>query len=243
MTYRWNDSQTDAILVPASGLDENIAVETPQGVRVQVWRYPSRRECFSCHNSRSSGVPGFTPSQLNREIDYGCGGVPQLQALSDAGFFDPPLENARLLPALARLDDASQSLEYRVRSYLEANCANCHQPGGVASVPWDARITSPLRNTQILYGKPSNHLGDPDGLVIAPGSLERSILFRRISQSEIGRMPPLASNESDPAGNPTVAGMDRRRIVPTPQLFQLANSAFWLGNQSARPAKRKPRRR
>ncbi len=198
VTYRWNDSQTDATLVPASGLDENIPVQTPQGTRVQVWRYPSRRECFSCHNSRSSGVLGFTPAQLNKAIDYGCGPVDQLQALSDAGFFQPPLENAHLLPALARLDDASQSLEYRVRSYLEANCANCHQPGGVASVPWDARITSPLRNTHLLYGKPSNHLGNPDGLVIAPGSLDHSILFRRISQSEVGRMPPLASNELDP---------------------------------------------
>ena len=65
-------------------------------------------------------------------------------------------------------------------------------------MPWDTRITFPLRNTHIPYGKPSNHLGDPEGLVIAPGSLERSILFRCISQSEIGRMPPLASNELDP---------------------------------------------
>ena len=68
----------------------------------------------------------------------------------------------------------------------------------MASVPCDARITSPLQNTQILYGKLPNHLGDPEGLMAAPGSLERSILFRRIGQSEIGRMPPLASNELAP---------------------------------------------
>lgn len=198
VTYHWGDSRTEATLVPASGLDESIAVETPQGARLQVWRYPSRRECLSGHNSRSSGVLGFTLAQLNRKTDYGCGPVSQLQAISDADFFHPPLKNAPLLPALARLDDNAQSLEYRVRSYLEANWDSCHQPGGVASVPWDARITSPLRDTQILYGKPSSHLGDPERLVVAPGSLEHSILFWRISQSEIGRTPPLASNALDP---------------------------------------------
>ncbi len=197
VTYRWGHSLTEAELVPASGLDERITIESPQGNRVQVWRYPGRRECFSCHNSRSSGVLGFTPAQLNRKTDYGCGPVFQLEALSDAGFFQPALKNVHQLPALAPLDDHSHSLEYRVRSYLEANCANCHRPKGIAVVPWDARSATPLRDTRLLYGKPSNHLGDPDAHLITPASLEHSILFRRISQSEIGRMPPLASNELD----------------------------------------------
>ncbi|MCS1408847.1 MAG: Quinoprotein glucose dehydrogenase B [Verrucomicrobia subdivision 3 bacterium] len=196
-TYRWGDSLTDAELVPASGLEESFTIKDEEGDRVQVWRYPSRRECFSCHNSRSSGVLGFTPAQLNREMDYGCGSVFQLQAMSDAGYFWPVLGNVHNLPALARLDDPSHSLEYRVRSYLEANCVSCHRPGGVATVPWDARITARLDGADLLDGKPSNHLGDPEGRVISPGSLEHSILFRRISQPEVGRMPPLASSVLD----------------------------------------------
>ena len=197
ITYRWGDSSTEAKLVPARGRDEVFAIDEPGGPRQQVWRYPSRRECFSCHNSRSSGVLGFTLAQLNRTTDYGCGPVHQLEAINEAGYFSPPLERVHALPALAPLDDASQSVEYRVRSYLEANCSYCHLPKGLAVVPWDGRLATPLANTGMIYGNPFNHLGDLEGRVVFPGSLEHSLLYRRISQNAPGRMPPLATRELD----------------------------------------------
>lgn len=105
----------------ASGLDESIAGKRRKAPASKFFAILSCRECLSCHNSRSSGVLGFTLEQLNKETDYGRGPVTHPQALIDDGFCYPPLKNANLLPALDPLDDSSQRLEYRVRSYPEAN--------------------------------------------------------------------------------------------------------------------------
>ena len=140
---------------------------------------------------------GFTPSQLNRKTDYGEGPEFQLEALNEAGYFFPPLASIHTLPALAPLDDESHSLEYRVRSYFAANCLSCHQPQGISAVEWDARIVAPLAAAKLLEAEPSNHFGNPAAKVIDPGSLDQSVLYRRISQNGIGRMPPLASSVLD----------------------------------------------
>ncbi len=64
----------------------------------------------------------------------------------------------------------------------------------------------------------------------APGSLEHSILFRCISQSEVGRIPPPPRLERiEPAGNPPVAGMDRRQISQTAH-FDSGNNPHSLPN-------------
>src|SRR4051812_10493888 len=43
VTYRWDDSQTNATLVPAEGLDEDIDIEEEGETHTQVWHYPSRK--------------------------------------------------------------------------------------------------------------------------------------------------------------------------------------------------------
>jgi hypothetical protein len=45
-----------------------------------------------------------------------------------------------------------------------------------------------------------SNLEIPGARLVAPGSLERSILYQRISRRETGQMPPLASTEVDPKG-------------------------------------------
>jgi hypothetical protein len=85
-------------------------------------------------------------------------------------------------------------LEYRVRSYLAANCAQCHQPGTDCLAVWDARISTPTAAAGIINGRlvfPFTF--DPNGRVIVPGSLEQSRLFSRISSLDSSHMPPLAT--------------------------------------------------
>ena len=41
---------------------------------------------------------------------------------------------------LAAATNAQASVEYRVRSFMQANCAQCHFPGNPIIARWDARF-------------------------------------------------------------------------------------------------------
>lgn len=192
-TYRWDEAQANATLVPEAGLDEDFVMHEGATVRTQTWRYPSRAECLVCHNTASGGVLGFNAPQLQRDIDYGQGAAHQLQALSQAGYFSPPLAAPQAGRGLASLTDQSASLESRVRSYLAANCANCHRPGGPSVSLFDARLETPTALAGLVHGRLSNPGENEEFRVVRPGSPELSMLWQRISTRGPKQMPPLAS--------------------------------------------------
>ena len=197
VTYRW-DSPTNAVLVPTEGLDEAIPVLDASGViRTQVWHYPSRSECVACHTPMGGYALGFNTAQLNREMSLGGVTTNQLRALSNAGYFETPVAHVAGLPELSSLSDERISREYRVRSYLAANCAQCHQPGGPAHAQWDARVTTPLAKTGIVNGTLYDLEGDATNRVVVPGDLAHSMLFSRIGQLGKNHMPPIGSGVLD----------------------------------------------
>jgi hypothetical protein len=54
---------------------------------------------------------------------------------------------------------------------------------------------------KLVDAKPNHgNLGIDEGRLIAPGSPERSVLWKRISTRGRGQMPPLASSLVDPEG-------------------------------------------
>jgi mono/diheme cytochrome c family protein len=101
--------------------------------------------------------------------------------------------------------DATATLEERVRSYLAANCAQCHRPGGVRA-NFDARYETPLQLQGIINGAVNNPLDIPDAAVVSPGAIFNSILYLRLNSlnGEI-KMPPLARNTIDAAAVTTLA--------------------------------------
>src|SRR4029453_12798598 len=121
VTYRWDESMTNATLVPEEGMDEAIAVSDNGVVRTQTWHYPSRSECLACHTRAGGLALGFNTPQMNHEMNYAGAVTNQIQALSDAGYFQVPLTGFHTLRALAPANDTTASLDYRVRSYLAAN--------------------------------------------------------------------------------------------------------------------------
>jgi glucose/arabinose dehydrogenase/mono/diheme cytochrome c family protein len=198
-TYRWGDSLTNATLVPDGGLDEEFAINDGGNVRTQIWHYPGRSECLTCHTRLTLGglALGFNTPQLNRDFDYGVVVDNQIRAMDHAGYFLRAATNINSLRALARADDESVSLEQRVRSYLTANCVYCHQPGGAGLGNFDTRIFPSMTDVRLIDGTLVNNGGDPDNRVVAPGSLDHSMLLQRISTRGPGQMPPLASSVLD----------------------------------------------
>ncbi len=188
-TYRWNDAQTDAALVPDDGADQTFTVVENGIARAQTWHFPSRAECLTCHTQAGGFALSFNTRQLNRG-DF-------IATLAQAGYLSATPPAANLLPALAAADHPTASLELRARSYLDANCSQCHQPSGPALGTWDARVSTPLTLANLINGPLIDNAGDSANRVIAPGDTTHSRLLQRVSLRGPGQMPPLATHESD----------------------------------------------
>ena len=174
-----------------------------QSTRPQPWYYPSRADCITCHNANAGGVLGPKTRQLNGNLLYPNAVTDnQLRSWLHIGLFNnAPLESAiPTFDALAALADTSATLEKRSRSYLDANCAQCHRPGSGVQAFWDARFDTPLAQQGIVYGRLNDHLGDPTACVVVPQDLTRSVLHHRVSIVGPNQMPPLAKNMIDSAG-------------------------------------------
>lgn len=223
-TYRWNEEETDATLVSEGGANEELEIRDPDGelLRTQIWRYPSRAECLQCHTPAGGHALGFNTRQLNR--DFGGHGN-QIAALSQAGYFSEPVEGTHTLPRLSAIDDPQISLEHRVRSYLQVNCAQCHQPGGPANAMFDTRVTTPTYEANLVNGGLVNAQGDPENRVVAPGDVDHSMLLQRISTRGPGQMPPLASNELDEQAIALLTAWITEELPDEPSL------ADWLAGQ------------
>jgi glucose/arabinose dehydrogenase len=196
VTYRWTTPPTNALLVAETGLDEVFTNYTAGGaiLNTQVWHYPGRAECLACHTLQGGHALGFNTAQLNRDFNYSGTTTNQIEALRLAGYFSNAVPNRYLLPTMAHSTNDAVSLEYRARSYFAANCVQCHQPGGIVSALWDARLSTPGPQNGIVNGPVNNNFGNTNSRVIAPGSLANSILFQRVANLGPGHMPPLATS-------------------------------------------------
>jgi hypothetical protein len=196
--YRWDTAGLEANLV-----EEGDEVAVPREPK-RHWFSPGREECLNLELATLGFVLQVNARQLNRDvIDRRTGREEnQLQVWDRRGLFDPPLDTAALdsLPRLVALDDATQSVEQRVRSFLDANCAFCHRPGGLARGLFDARFTTPLADQQLIQGElMAGDLGIPGAKVIVPGRIDKSILYQRVKRTDFFRMPPVAfSDEPSP---------------------------------------------
>jgi uncharacterized repeat protein (TIGR03806 family) len=132
-TYVWNDAQDDATVFSAG---EALHVDfvdgngMPGSVDYQV---PSTSQCKNCHGQNKVLTSlGPRTRQLNRDHDYGAGAENQIAHLQKLGLFDVDPGPPAMLDALVD-PRGTDTVEKRARSYLDANCAHCHNSGGYAS--------------------------------------------------------------------------------------------------------------
>jgi len=199
VTYKWRPDNSDADLLKTN-LSEAIAIKTSAGWRTQTWYYPSSADCRLCHTTNAGGVLGVKTRQLNLDFVYPETGVTdnQLRAWNHIGLFQPSLEENQIssYSRLVRPDDQGATLEERTRSYLDANCAQCHRPGGVVSY-MDTRYDTPLALQNLIDAPVVIDQGIDGARAIAPNDIWRSIVFMRINTLEPLKMPPLAHETLD----------------------------------------------
>jgi uncharacterized repeat protein (TIGR03806 family) len=202
VVYKWRLDNSDADLISTSRTEE-IAIRTAAGeVRKQTWYYPSRPDCLACHNANTSGVLGVKARQMNRSFTYPPGVTDnQLRAWNHAGLFTPEVNDADLatLPTLAAADDAARTVQDRARSYLDANCSQCHRPGGTVAY-FDARYDTPLERQGLIDGPVLIDQGIDRPRVISPHDTWRSIIYMRVNTVDDIKMPPIARETVDQEG-------------------------------------------
>lgn len=200
VSYRWNEAGTGATLVPSAGESIDFSVTTSTGIRTQTWNIPSRASCLTCHTPQAGLALSFNTLQLNHpgEIEGSSGNF--LNLLFDSGYLDQAPGNPAVLPRHLAADEDTYSLEARVRSYLDVNCAYCHREGGSEPESWLGNYERTMHQTGLINGMASGGTGHPDDRLVVPGNPTRSIVLSRVAaRNGYSRMPPLATNEDDEA--------------------------------------------
>lgn len=200
VTYKWRADNSDADLLTTSAQQNFTITDANNITSTQTWTYPSPTDCMDCHNAQSSQILGLSTRQLNGNFSYPGGATEnQLVHWNNLGLFSPALNNASVntYDKLVPLSNTSASLETRIKSYLDANCAHCHGTGNGGS-QWDARFNTPLAQMKIVNTATTGirdyavDYGIANAKVIAAGAPTQSILYiRDKSVNTNDRMPPI----------------------------------------------------
>lgn len=196
--YVWNRAQTEATYSPLGAAVE-VAFTKPDGTATETtYRVPNVNQCKECHGTldpetgeKTLGLIGPKTKHLNRELAYQDGTRNQLAHLADVGYLDGVTASPEALPRLARWDDPEADLDARARAYLDANCAHCHNPEGVAHTSGlllASEVTEPA-----LYGVckvPIRSVGEGATHDIYPGSPSRSASLIRMDSDVPRTMMP-----------------------------------------------------
>lgn len=190
--YIWNSSQTEAYY-SLNGSYQQVDWKDDNGNTKSVnFRIPSEAECHTCHKSNNQNTPIIPkPLHLNKVFPYPDGAMNQLQKLQEVGYL-----NGTIPPnvySVVDWMDVTQPLEMRMRSYLDANCANCHSDEGHCY----------YRPIRLAFNKTDdpNNLGvciTPQQIItpqlthiIARGNINKSVMYFRMNSLDAQYMMPL----------------------------------------------------
>lgn len=205
-TYKWRADGTEADLLTDADTQDVTVTRADGTTYIQTWEYPSRTQCFECHQTGAGVVLGVKSRQLNHPIHYaGSGRISnQLATMRELEMFEEPqFESSEFYQLLSssRIDDETAPLEHRVRSYLDSNCAMCHRPEASAGrAQLDLLLTTDLADTGLVEGAvQAGNLGLANPHIVDPGDTANSILYLRDKAlgDDENRMPPLARSLED----------------------------------------------
>ncbi|TAA47508.1 starch-binding protein [Corallincola spongiicola] len=216
--YKWNDSYTDADLVAEF---ETINVtEWVDGALVSRERViRTGNECASCHVGNGSKEPlAMFTRQLNGDMQYPNMLDNQLRTLNFIGMFDQNISGPASYPAYVDPADTSEDVNERAYTYMDTNCAHCHQSEGFM----DLRYETPIGAKNIVGVATSGDLFRVD-----PFHPENSVVY--VFQTTDGNRMPKGSKYTNPlalslfdqwisAQNAIVTGLQLNVSSLTPEL-------------------------
>lgn len=213
ITYVWNRQQTAAHLTRIGAMDDLVLVDARGQHTPFTYVVPTADQCAICHDYVKNGsaqasprsiIPiGPTAAHLNRDFTYASGRANQLTHWTRIGYLAgvPALAS---VPHTAQWLDASQPLDARARSYLDANCSYCHNRHGEANYTslWltddePFGMHTGLCKTPVAAGRATGaRLFD-----LVPGKPDASIIPYRMASTEVGvMMPELGRTTADRKG-------------------------------------------
>ena len=195
--YLWNEEQTEANLVAGDDFTNGSSVpitfkkDNDEIVTID-YRIPSDAECLACHKINEIATPiGLKPQNLNYNYNYGMYTKNQLKKLKDQGYLESYPSS---IVSTINYKDATQPLELRVRSYLDANCAHCHQDQGrcdyrAIRLSFSETVDPEKLGICVLADEA---ISSTLQKIISPGNYTKSIMRYRMSiNDESERMPLL----------------------------------------------------
>ncbi|MGH1363701.1 MAG: NPCBM/NEW2 domain-containing protein, partial [Calditrichia bacterium] len=195
ITYKWNADGTEAFLLLDGDIRDLTVTRTNGSTYTQTWDFPSRQQCMDCHNSVAGYALGVKTRQLNRDFTYPSTGTTsnQLETWNHLGMFDSDMGLPEDHPKSSFIGDVTASVQHRVRSYMDANCAFCHRPNGVEGA-FDARARTALHDQMLIDTPVISHASPPGMNVVEAGDPQNSVLWIRDNSLGDDAMPPLAKN-------------------------------------------------
>ena len=197
--YVWNDDQTDASYDVAGDI-KPISYINNKGKRISIdYIIPNKNQCKGCHIREGQLQPiGPTAAQLNKEYAYSSGMQNQLQYWQQHDMING-LPAVNSIAAMARIDDASQTIESRARAYLDVNCGTCHHPQGPANssglflnYDQDPTVELGIMKSPVAAGRGAGK----NKFDIVPGQPHKSILTFRMQTNDPGiAMPELGREQ------------------------------------------------
>jgi hypothetical protein len=136
---------------------------------------------------------GIKPQNINYNFNYADGSKNQLNKLIEFGYLENNLPDQ--INSTVDFNDTSKSLDLRVRSYFDANCAHCHENGGEAS-SHNLRFAFNETINPVKMGvtaHAAHYLEGYNNVTVTPGNVNLSILHYRINTENdlLYIMPPL----------------------------------------------------
>jgi|GEM_PF-36759 len=204
--YLWNADGSDARRAVVGGKTDVTWRQEDGSLHKLQYRTPDMNQCKRCHKNEGVVRPiGTKAGNLNCEIEWAGGHGNQLAhwvALERLEGVPIATDTIPRFPVWH--DPTTGTVTQRGRTWLDVNCAHCHNPRGQASV--SGLDLSIVQNEPARFGVYKAPVAAGRGshgyrFGIKPGAPERSFLLARIRSTDPGvMMPPVGRSVVDEGG-------------------------------------------